>query len=397
MPVYTFKALDREGRTVTGDIGAQTREAAAVQVRARMLTPLRLQERTAAPRASAGQRRRAGVFVRNLSMLLQAGHTAEQALSAMSGHAGDRAVAAIAANILAELRGGASLSEAMLSQPGVFQPHFAVGAEAGQVSGALGPALAELSEDEERRAKLVADLRGALAYPAVLAIGLIGAMIFMFTYILPKFSGMFDDMGAKAPAGLAQMLAISAFIQTQWPWILSGIVAIAAASAFVLRMPNVRMAVDRAVLKMPVLGPISTAALSARFFRVLGLLLRNGQTAAPALAAARRSVSNSWARARFDLAFDRVKEGQSAAAEVAASDVLPPLAGDLLRVSEDAGVLAQGAERLALLYEADLERRTQLLVRVAEPVMVGLAGVLIGAMMISIVSALISVNETIAQ
>src|SRR5262245_15142247 len=152
MPVFAFKAVDRDGRTIIGDVGASTPEAAAAQVRARALTPLKLEERRTPRTATARRRRRAGVFARNLSMLLQAGHTAEHALSAMSKHTADRAVSTIATNVLAELRGGAALSEAMRRQPDVFPPHFAVAAEAGQASGSLGRALAELSEDEERRA-----------------------------------------------------------------------------------------------------------------------------------------------------------------------------------------------------------------------------------------------------
>src|SRR5262249_53088500 len=145
-----------------------------------------------------------------------------------------------------------------------------------------------------------------------------------------------------------------------------------------LRAAGTRETLDRIMLRSPVLGPILTAALSARFFNILALLLRNGQSAAPALASARRSVGNRWARTRLDRAFARVKEGQSAAAEIAATGVLPPLAGDLLSASEDAGVLAAGAARLAALYETELERRTQLLVRVSEPLVLGISGLLIG-------------------
>ncbi len=397
MPVYEFKASDRDGQTVVGKIGAATRESAIERLRARVLTPIRLKELSAAPRSVLPRRGKARVFVRNLSLLLQAKQPVEHSLSAMAGHSGDRSVAAIANAILAEVRGGATLSGAMLNHPSEFPPHFAVAVEAGQASGSLGAALSSLAEDEERRSKLLADLLGALAYPVVLGAGMIGATTFILLYVLPTFGDMFKEMGAQTPPLLTFMLGLSAFLKSNWLFLVAGIAVAIVGLGLLLQTTRLRLEVDRIILKAPIIGGIATAAMAARFFRVLALLLRNGQTAAPAIAAARRSVTNVWARGRLDEAFNRVKAGQSVAIEIAQSGVLPPLAGDLLRASEDAGVLAEGAERLAALYEDDLERRTKLLVRVTEPVMVGLAGLLIGSIMVSIVSALISINETVAR
>ncbi|MBI1339400.1 hypothetical protein GC169_04210 [bacterium] len=396
MPTYRFQAVDDQGRTVRGDVGAASRDAAAAQVRGRALTPIRIEEGPSRRSARAGGRRNGGVFARNLAMLLQAGHTAEHALVSMTRH-GPGKVGLIAGTTLGELRSGASLSEAMKRQSSVFPAHFVAAAEAGESSGRLGQALAELADDEERRAKLVADVRGALAYPAVLGTAMIVALGFMVTVVLPKFGEMFVEMGAPPPPELAVLLGFGAFLSGNWPWLVFAGACAALAVTLAVRADATRLVIDRWWLQAPVLGPIARAALSARFFRVLSLLLRNGQTAAPAFAAARRSVANRWARARFDEAIVRVGEGRSPAAEIGASGVLPPLASDMLRASEDGGVLADGATRLAHLYEDELDRRTRLLVRIAEPVMVGLAGLLIGSMMLSIVSALVGVNEAIAR
>lgn len=397
MTRYVYKAIDTAGRQRRGNIDAPSHAQAVQQLKALAFVPLRIETAPVRSASSGQERKRAGVFVRNLSMLLQAGYTPDQALGAMCRHPGDNITAGMAAKMLDALRGGASLSEAMTGQPRVFPPHFSVAAAAGQTSGSLGKALSDLSEDEERRAKLVSDVRGALAYPAVLGVGMCIAMIFMMAFVLPRFGAIFDDLGAKTPPGLAELLATSAFLQTSWPALLTGAGLLGAIIFLLLRSTGGRQWLDRTLLKGPVVGPIMTAAVSTRFFQVLGLLLRNGESAAPALAAARRSVGNAWARAQFDKAFQRVRQGESAAAEIAAAGVLPPLAGDLLSASEDAGVMAEGAQRLAALYEVDLERRTKLLVRVSEPLMLGVSGLLIGSMIVSIVSALIGVNETIIQ
>lgn len=397
MPTFAYRAVDQTGREVRGEVGADTREAAAAQVRARALTPLRITARASGARPRGGGRRRAGVFARNLAMLLQAGRTAEDALSAMARHGGDARISQLTAAVLADLRGGASLSEAMARQPHVFPAHFIVAAEAGQASGKLGRALADLADDEERRARLAADVRGALAYPAVLGVAMVIALGFMVLVVLPRFGTMFDELGVAPPPTLAALLSLGAFLKANWPWLLAAAAVAAIGARLLFGAEQMRTRIDREVLRFPVLGPIATAALSARYFRVLAMLLRNGQTAAPAFAAARRSVANRWARARFDEAMSRVQEGRSPAAEIGATGVLPPLASDFLKAAEDGGALAEGAERLAILYEADLDRRTRLLVRVTEPVMVGLAGLLIGSMILSIVSALVGVNEAIAR
>jgi type II secretory pathway component PulF len=129
----------------------------------------------------------------------------------------------------------------------------------------------------------------------------------------------------------------------------------------------------------------------------LELLLRSGLSAAPALGAARKTVDNSWARAQLDTAFQNVRTGRSAAREIAQLGILPPLSNALLMAAEDAGALKEGAERLAILYEEELDRRIKILMRIAEPVFVGLTGLAVGTIMLTLVSALISVNEAIAQ
>lgn len=395
MARFRHRSVDRTGRTINGELDAENEAEAARRLRLDGYEPIALKS-APAKAAPRGGRKRAAAFARNFALLLQAGHTAEGALAALSGHSGDRRGRMLAQALNAGLRAGLSPADAFAARPDLFPPHFAAAAEAGQATGALGQAIADLAADEERRQKLLDDIWGALAYPIFLALATLAALIFLMAFVVPRFKDMFADLGAATPPELALVFGVSDMLTQNGPALAIGAALAASGVVFALRLPGVRRFIDAAAFRMPLAGDLSRIALAARFFASLALFLRSGLSAAPALAAARRTVANSWARERLDAAFDRVRTGRSAAQEIAAAGILPPLSNDMLQAAEGAGALEQGARRLAALYEETLERRLKGLVRLAEPIFVAVAGVLIGAIMVSIVSALISVNETIA-
>jgi general secretion pathway protein F len=359
------------------------------------LTPIRIQpaREAATRRPAGGSAKLATRIARELSVLIAAGLSIEPALAALSRHAADKKLKAAADGLLADVRSGASLSEAFAKRPELFPAPFPEIAEAGEAGGALGRALGELADARERRQAVEASIRGALVYPAFLLVLAIVAVSGLLIFVVPRFESLFDQIGRDIPAQAAFVFGLSRTLATAGPFIVIAIVLIVLAIRFALARPAIREAFDRRMLQLPLIGNASRTMIAARFCRVLALLLRNGLSAVPALRLASRAAGNLWAVRRLTEALTEVRTGRAFSERVEASDVLPPLAAELLSVGEETGELGMAAERLATFYETRFEQNARLLSRIIEPAVIVLAGIAIGVVIVSILSAMVSIND----
>ena len=395
MALFAVSAIRPDGGEETIRIEAGDRTAAAAAISARGLTPIRVQSAKEAPQkqASGKAKKMATRLARELSVLTAAGLSIEPALAALSRHAADKKLKEAADMLLADVRNGASLSEAFGKRPELFPSPFPEIAEAGEAGGALGTALGELADNRERREAVEASIQSALAYPAFLMLMAIGAVAGMLIFLIPRFESLFDQIGGEIPPQAAFVFGAAHAISTYGPWIVVIIGALIFIWRAALTRPSSREAYDRWLLGLPVLGAASRTMIAARFCRVLALLLKNGLSAVPALRLASRAAGNRWAVRRLTDALAEVRAGKGFSDRVEASDVLPPLAAELLSVGEETGDLGAAAERLASFYETQFEQNARLISRIIEPAVIMFAGIAIGGIMLSIMSALVSINQ----
>ncbi|PIW31031.1 MAG: hypothetical protein COW29_02795 [Rhodobacterales bacterium CG15_BIG_FIL_POST_REV_8_21_14_020_59_13] len=395
MALFAVSAIRPDGGEELLRIEAGDKAGAAAAVAARGLTPIRVQPAREAPpkQASGRARKMATRLARELSVLTAAGLSIEPALAALSRHAAEKQLKAAADMLLADVRNGASLSEAFAKRPELFPSPFPEIAEAGEAGGALGKALGELAEARERREAVKANIQGALAYPAFLMVMAIGAISGLLVFVIPRFEGLFDQIGREVPPQAAFVFGAADAIATFGPWLLAILVVLIFVWRWALTRPAFREAYDRWLLNLPILGTALRTMIAARFCRVLSLLLKNGLSAVPALRLASRAAGNRWAVRRLTEALAEVRTGKGFSERVEASDVLPPLAAELLSVGEEAGDLGAAAERLATFYETQFEQNARLVSRIIEPAVIVFAGIAIGGVIVSILSALVSINE----
>lgn len=212
MPVYSVRAIRQDGAEETVRIEAPDELAAVAAAAASGLTPFNVSPATALPvaRTNARDRKLATRVARELSVLTAAGLSVEPALSALTRHAGDRRLKAVATGLLDDVRGGAALSEAFGARPGIFPPPFPEIAEAGEAGGALGRALGELADSREEMEAVSASIRGSLIYPAFLLVFTGLSVTALIVFILPPFERLFIDMGAPVPPLAATVLPLRA-------------------------------------------------------------------------------------------------------------------------------------------------------------------------------------------
>lgn len=394
MKHWQVRTAKADGSIEELHITANDEIAAAKQIRAKGLTPLSIRM---VNRPRSKKVRGADVastrLIREVSSLVAAGLPVEKALASLAKFSDKSLTGSIAADLLKEIRAGNSLSQAFAKLPDFFPPPFAQIAEAGEASGSLAEALSDLADWREKQQKFEAEMRGSLLYPVILLVFSTLAVIGILVFIVPIFEQIFVDMQAAPPAFTSFVFSASNSLVIWGPAIIAIIAVFSFAVGWWLRRPNSGLVLYRTLHNTAVSGKIVRALLAAKFCRVLAVLLQNGLSAAPAFRLASASLTDLFARQQLQQALEEVRRGSSLPEQINKSGVLPPLASEVLRIGDESGDLAPAAKRLAQMYEDQLERGTKQIMKIAEPVLIGFVGLIIGAIILSIMLAMISINQ----
>lgn len=395
MARFAYEAVTGSGRTVRGVEEAPTGSEAERALRDRGVRPLSLTPAEAAPGGERSGRRRlradVTAAVRYLSTLLDAGFPLDRALEVTGGLVSRPEVAGAVAEIRGRVRGGASLSEA-LGEEELFPPLATGMARAGERGGDLARALGRLAGHLEREEELRSRVASALLYPALMT-GVGGAALAVLVfYVLPRFVGILEEAGAALPRSTALLLAAGDFLGRWWgPLLAAAVVATAAGLAWG-RSDGGRRTVNRLLLRLPVVGPLRRRVVAVRFGRSLGELLRSGLAIVPALEVASASLADPATADELAAATERVRAGEKLADALGQGRAFPPLFLRMTAVGEEGGRLPDMLGRAAGVAEDELERGLERLVRLVEPTMVVVFGVLVGLVALSLLQAIYGVR-----
>lgn len=389
---YSYRAATASGRVVSGSLEAQSLQDASTRLIGRGLSPVRLEVSTeAARRQRPASRRDLAIAFRSVAALVGAGLPLDRALAAtapvvrgpLHEALGDARVA------LAE---GRSLAEAFTLSRGLI-PELAVALiRAGERTGQLPGALDQVASQLERDAVLAANVRQALAYPLMLAVGGCLSVGIITTVVIPRFALMLGDLGQTLPLSTAVLLAFSVWMR-QW-WLLILLVGVAVAGYLVMwaRSPVGRVHWDTALLALPAVGPIRWSLAASRLLRALGGALRSGMPLVPAIGAASEAAADAAIAVRAAAATEAVLAGRPLTESLDKARVIPDVALQLLGVGENSGQLAVMAERAGEVTAQDAERKLQQAVRLIEPLLILAFGGLIAFVAAALLQAVYSLR-----
>jgi len=406
LPAFAYRALTDSGERVAGEIEAGDHKGAILRLQAQGLIPIEALPKPAGgaaralagsgrERVSIGGRQAAALTLatRELATLIDAGETLESALALIAEEQSDTALGRTLRAVLAEVRAGAALSDAMAGEPAVF-PRLYIGmVRAAEATGRLGPVLAELAELRERQAEIRRQLGSALAYPTILMLTAIGAIAVLLLYVVPQFEPVFAGAGDRLPATTRVILDVAAGLRAHGATIAlvvgGGLLAALAAS----QLPQVRQAWHHLVLRLPGFGAAARERATAEICRGLATLLKGGLDLPQALAMLRGMVGNSAVAASLDRAAVGVRQGERLATALGREGILQPMGQKLLKTAEESGRLEPLSRYIAERFEQRIASRLQRVVTLLEPVLViGLGGI-VGGIVIAILTAVLSVNE----
>lgn len=401
MPRYRFKAFNGEGATLDGEIAAQTEREAARLLERRGLSVIALEQEGVVPARrlpGRGQRRLRStdliLALHELSTLLASGVGLAEAVAAQTRSAHHPRLLAAFESISTALRQGQSFSQALLAT-GLPLPEYVgtlvrSGEKAGLLGRALRDAVAQMEYDEAVRT----EIRQALTYPAVLVVAGLGAVVMMFTFVVPRFSALLDRSDNLPWLGAA-VLNTGMFARQWWWVLLLLLVAAAVWAARALRDPAARARGYEWLERVPVVGTWRVESETASWARVLATLLGNRVPLLEALALAQAGVRAPGRRARLEEVSRNVRAGATLADSLEEQDTLTATGYNLVRVGERSGELPAMLQSLARLCEEAGRRRMKQFLALLEPAAILLIGGTIGVIMIGIILAITSANDLV--
>jgi len=407
MPTFRYRAIGPTGDLQSGMIEAATEADVVARLQRQGSIPMRAEP---AEHGSwlAGlwhldiahgrglRRQEVADIIRELATMLGAGQDLDRALRYLHETAPNARVRAIAAKLRDGVRDGSPLAVALGRHPTSFSRLHVALVRAGEASGQLAPTLARLAELLERQQRLVASVTSALIYPCLLIVAAIGAVTLLLTEVLPQFVPLFEQSGAKLPASTQFLIATGAFVADYGVFMLLAVPVLVLLARSALRLPRVRLTMDRLVLRIPIAGSLLREVLAARFTRVLGTLLVNGVSLIAALGMVRDAIGNNAAVAAVDRAAASARAGAGLAAPLAESRVFPVRMTHLLRLGEENAELGAMALRAAEIHEEKTRVAMQRVVALLVPAITILMGAAVAAIVASLLTAMLSLNDLAA-
>jgi general secretion pathway protein F len=413
---FQYRAADSQGKVVEGTIEAAEAAAVVARLQDRGLIPIRIgaavgdaktkgasATSTATPsRLSSLSNvsfitRRLGhrdlmIVTHELSALLSAGLPLDRSLGTLVELADKPALKAVVADVLQSVRGGKSLADAF-AKHSFFPPLYVNMVRAGEVGGFLDVVLLRLVEYLEATQELRDEARAALAYPVVLTGAMGVSILVLLVYVLPKFSALFSDMGKTLPLSARIVMTVSDAIRGYWWAGLGGIALLVLSVRYYIRTPHGSLAWDQWKLRLFIVGNVVRKMEVSKIARTLGTLLKSGVPMVQALGIVKEIAGNQVvARSLADVEVG-VREGAGVAEPLARSGVFPPLAIQMISVGEETGKLDDMLLKVADYFDREVRTRIQQFTRLLEPVLILVMGLVVGFIVVSMLSAIFSVND----
>jgi len=402
MPLYFYKAVGRDGETVEAEREAPDETTLLLTLQNDGLLPIRITLAKSSPlgwlRAGRGRLRlshkQISLFTRELLTLLQAGLPLDRALGILlelSAH--EPELNTLIGKVLEAVKGGAQLSDALEAQTGVFTRFYLNLVRAGEAGGALEDVLERLTEYLDRSKELRDTVTTAMIYPAILVTMAILSLLLLLTFVVPQFAEMFETAGKELPLPTRIVMGIADGLQSWW-WTIVPIGA--GLSGFVRYQradPDRRMVWDRRLLKIPLVGDLILKFEVASFSRTLGTLLTNGVSMLAALSIVKETSGNRVVAEKIGLAADSLKRGGGLSAPLNEAQLFPSLAIQMIKLGEESGHLAEMLDRVAVTYDKEIKISIQRLLALLEPILIVGLGIMIAGIIISILMAILSVND----
>lgn len=406
MASFNYKAVSSEGEVVQGVLEAIDRQAAVRQIHLQGRVPIRVMESGQVARQGRRlprlRRKRVGhdqitSFTREMATLLKSGQPIDGALTILMSIAGDQSRFCEHLSCIRDaLKGGYAFSDALAGETGLFSNFYIQMVRAGESGGALEGVLSRLALHLERAKEVRDSLVSALIYPMILLFVALTSIMILMTYVIPQFSDLFADMGQALPLSTQVTMAVASALQ-DYGWLMAlAIVGLIFYFKWQLGRRDFAKRWHARLLRLPLIGSILKQVEAARFCRTLGTLLENGVPLLRSVSIVKETIGNRVIADGMDHVVNSLKSGRRLSDPLAEHSRFPQFVLQMIRIGEESGQL-----EAMLMQTADiLDQETQSLIKRAlslvEPIMILVLGVIIAGVVMSILVAILGVNQLVA-
>lgn len=409
MALFHYKAASSSGVVEQGEIEARDQAGAVERLQSMGYIPIQVETALAAGMATGGlfsggslfgkkqvSQEELGNLTRELATLLRSGLSLDRSMDLLLGMATSEALQGMLTKIRDDVRGGAALSGAMEGYQQIFGRFYISMIKAGEAGGSLGSVLTRISEFMERAKELKETVKSALIYPTILILVSVVSIMLLLTLVVPQFSQMFQESGKALPLPTQIVVSTGDWLRDWW-WTLF----IAAFLGYrylqwVMAHPVRRLAWDRRMLTLPLVGDLTTKIEVARLARTLSTLLNNGVSLLPAMSIVKDTVNNRVVAGSLEVVRDKLKEGKGLGKPLMEQGIFPTLAVHMVMVGEETGSLGEMLNRIADVYDREVQMAVKRMLALLEPVMILGLGLIIGGIIMSILLAILKVNSLVA-
>ena len=395
MPVFSYRASTVDGQIIEGVIEAATEKSAIEKLKDTGVIPLRVTVPKAEKKFSGffkpSPKKGLLTFTTELSVMLNAGLPLDRSLSILSDISESKGMKEIIQEVVRDIHGGNSFSDAIARHPAVFSKLYVNMVRAGEAGGVLESIMEKLTEFLESSSELRDHVSSAMVYPIILSVTGTGSIIVLLTYVLPKFSVIFEDLGKALPAPTRILLAISHALGSYW-WLF----ILIGAGLWILFKNYVKTREGRYKwdnIKLRHSFDLIRKLEISRFCRTLGTLLKSGVPILQALNNVKDIVDNSVIAAAVDRVSKGTKEGEGISRPIIETKMFPALAVSMIKIGEETGQLDIMLIKVAETYERILKMAIKKFIGLIEPVMILVMGLIIGLIVLAILMAVFSVND----
>ncbi len=390
MATFVYKVRDRSGKIFTGTMEGENKSAVVSRLREMNYFISSIQEKRKSTFLSVEislfnriKFRDLTIFYRQFATMVNAGLTLVNSLNILTEQVENKALSRIINTVKTDVEGGSTLADAMAKHPNVFSELYISMIKAGEVGGVLDEILNKIADLMEKEFALRQKIRSAMSYPSFIIGAAVLMAIFMLTFVLPQFVGIFAQFGGELPALTNFFVTLTILFRKFWYLFFGLIIALSFGLYAYIKTPNGRQNFDRFKLNAPIIGDINRKSAISRFSRILGTLIKSGVPIIEALTVSSNAIGNLVISKAVLGAKTRIKEGQSISSPLAASGVFPPMVTQMILVGEESGELEEMLINVSKFYDEEVDRSVERLTSIIEPLMMLVIGGTVGVMIIA--------------
>ncbi len=378
MPTFTYTAKDAAGKKQTGQIEADNVSSAGRILRERRLVPIRIVAGsggfTLFKRTKVPLKERI-IFTRQLAVMIKAGLPAVKALEALHHQTNNKHFQKIILELIAQVKGGQPLSTTMMKYPKVFPEVYTAVIRAGEQTGQLADVLFNLADQQEKQADLISKVRGAMMYPAIIFIALIGVAFLIVFFVLPSLKTVFADFGAELPTTTKLLFTTSEILRNYFYIVAPIFIGLLYLLKLWFGRPRGRLVYDKLKIKLPVFGMLTTKVYMSTFSRTMSMLIKASLPIIEAIRIVQKTIDNKHYEAAFNRIVKEVESGKPLSAAMAKEPLFPPMVSQLTTLGEESGNIESVLQEITRFYDSEVENLTKNLASLIEPIMLLVMGI----------------------